>query len=61
MSEKKFYKREDIVGKITIDIKGNKVGQVLDIAYDNMGRIALIVKEGDVEKYFSIDEIIAMS
>lgn len=49
------------MGKTTIDMSGKNVGQVLDIAYDGAGRLAIIVRRGDgSEKFFSIEEIVAI-
>jgi PRC-barrel domain. len=61
MSERRFYRREEIIGKIAINMLGKSVGSVKDIAYDSEGRMALIVDSKDEgEKYFSIDEIVAI-
>ncbi len=61
MSQKKFYRKEDLVNKVVVNQEGNNVGSVKDTAFDAEGKLALIVErkgspEGE-EEYISINDI----
>jgi sporulation protein YlmC with PRC-barrel domain len=42
----RFYRREELVGKLVYDSKAVKVGEVVDVGYSKEGRVALVVKLG---------------
>jgi sporulation protein YlmC with PRC-barrel domain len=49
--EERFYRREELVGKIVYDSKALRVGEVTDVGYSKEGHVALIVKaDGGEEK-----------
>lgn len=58
-SQKKFYKREDVIGKKVVNQDALEVGSVKDTAFDMEGKLHLIVakKEGDEGDYISINDI----
>ncbi len=58
MSQRKFYKREDLIGKNVVNQEGNIVGVVKETGYDTEGRMAIIVQTKDGrEEYYSIVDI----
>ena len=63
MSTKKFYKREDLIGKTVINQDANEVGTVKDTAFDVEGKMALIIskKDSQEEEYISINDIRSMN
>ena len=42
--EERFYRREELAGKLVYDDKAMRVGEVVDVGYSKDGRTALIVK-----------------
>jgi sporulation protein YlmC with PRC-barrel domain len=49
--EERFYRREELAGRIVYDDKAFRVGEVVDVGYSKDGRVALIVKvEGGEER-----------
>jgi sporulation protein YlmC with PRC-barrel domain len=58
-SQKKFYKREDIIGKKVVSQDALEVGSVKDTAFDIEGKLHLIVtkKDSEEEDYISISDI----
>lgn len=44
VSEKKFFRREDIEGKEVYDLEAKHVGRVVDIGFNPSGEIGLIVE-----------------
>lgn len=57
----RFYRREELVGKVVYDSKAVKVGEVVDVGYSKEGRVALVVKVGGgkekVIPFTSISEV----
>jgi len=64
--ERRFYRREELIGKQVIGGDARVVGTVDDIAYDTEGRVAIVVggkgpsgkKEG--EKFISVNQIASL-
>jgi sporulation protein YlmC with PRC-barrel domain len=58
-TQKRFYKREDVITKKVINQEAVEVGTVKDTAFDLEGKLHLIVtkKEGEEEDYISINDI----
>jgi len=58
-SQKRFYKREDIIGKKVVAQDALEVGSVKDTAFDIEGKLHLIVtkKDSEEEDYISINDI----
>lgn len=59
-AQKRFYRREDLIGKKVVGQDAKEVGSVKDTAFDAEGKLALIVskKGSDVEEdYISISDI----
>jgi sporulation protein YlmC with PRC-barrel domain/ribosomal protein L40E len=63
LSTKKFYKREDLIGKTVINQDASEIGTVKDTAFDVEGKMALIIskKDGQEEEYISINDIRSMN
>ncbi len=58
MAQKRFYKREELIGKQVVNQDGNIVGTVKETGYDAEGRMAIIVQTKDgKEQYYSIADI----
>jgi len=61
LSEQKFFKREELIGKIVVNTNAVKLGAVKDVAYDTSGRTALIISSPQgVEKIYPMDEAVAI-
>ena len=62
LSSRKFFRREEIIGKTAINLGAEKVGEVKDIAYDAEGKMALIVSRGpgSEEAFYSIEQMVAI-
>ena len=58
-SSKKFYKREDVIGKKIVNQDALEVGSVKDTAFDLEGKLHLIVtkKDSEEEDFISINDI----
>jgi sporulation protein YlmC with PRC-barrel domain/ribosomal protein L40E len=58
-SQKKFYKREDVMGKKVVNQDALEVGSVKDTAFDIEGKLHLIVtkKDSEEEDFVSISDI----
>ena len=58
-SQKKFYKREDIIGKKVVNQDALEVGSAKDTAFDIEGKLHLIVtkKDSEEEEFISINDI----
>ncbi len=58
-SPKRFYKREDIIGKKVVSQDALEVGSVKDTAFDIEGKLHLIVtkKDSEEEDFISINDI----
>jgi len=52
MSEKKFFRREDISGKEVYDLEAKHVGRVVDIGFNPSGEIGLIIENDKGETEF---------
>jgi sporulation protein YlmC with PRC-barrel domain len=58
VSQKKFYRREDLIGKQVINQDGIIIVTVRETGYDTEGKMAIIVSTKDgKEAYYSISEI----
>ena len=57
--QKKFYRREDIIGKKIVNQDALEEGSAKDTAFDIEGKLHLIVtrKDSEEEEYVSIDDI----
>jgi sporulation protein YlmC with PRC-barrel domain len=58
-SQKKYYKREDVMGKKVVNQDALEVGSVKDTAFDIDGKLHLIVtkKDSEEEDFVSINDI----
>jgi sporulation protein YlmC with PRC-barrel domain len=58
-TQKKFYKREDIIGKKVVNQDALEVGSAKDTAFDMDGLLHLIVtkKDSEEEDYISVKDI----
>jgi sporulation protein YlmC with PRC-barrel domain len=61
LSEQKFFRREEIIGKSVVNMNAEKIGEVKDIGYDTNGKMALVISspQGE-EKFYSMDETVAI-
>src|SRR6267143_3137844 len=61
LSGRKFFRREDIIGKTAINLAAEKIGEVKDIAYDAEGKMALVISKGpgNEEAFYSIEQLVA--
>jgi sporulation protein YlmC with PRC-barrel domain len=60
MARNKFYKRSDLIGKQIIDTKACVVGIVEDLAFDEKGGTALVVKKDGEERIIPMEDIKAV-
>jgi len=61
LSEQNLTKSEEIIGKIVVNMKGEKLGAVKDVAYHTSGKKALIIGSPDgVDKIYPFDQAVAI-
>jgi sporulation protein YlmC with PRC-barrel domain len=61
MSGRRFFKREEIVGKDVYDLEGKHVGKVADLGFEPSGRTGLIVEiDKDKTEFFDFSFIQAI-
>jgi len=61
LSEQKFFRREEIIGKAVVNMNAEKIGEVKDIGYDTNGKMALvIISPQGAEKFYSMEETVAI-
>lgn len=61
LSEQNLVKRDELVGKVVVNMKAEKLGEVKGVAYDANGRKELIVSSAEgIDKIYPIDQAIAI-
>ena len=61
MSEQDLVKQEELVGKIVVNMRAEKVGEVKGVAYDAKGTKELIISSAEgVDKVYPIDQAVAI-
>jgi len=61
LSELGLVKQEEIIGKVVVNMKAEKLGEVKDVAYDNSGRKALIISSSQgIDKIYPFDQAVAI-
>ena len=55
--DSRFFKREELKGKLVIDQDANIIGKMEDFTISETGQVGFLIQKGDDERIITIDQI----